>query len=129
VILVDTSVWIEWMRPVRPLELENEVGFDDVVVCLPIVQEVLQGIDDEALFRLAREALLSFPMLEDPIRDSLVLEAVTLYRTARRAGYSVRSSTDCLIAACALRHDAEVVHRDRDYEHLARVSGLRQRRL
>ena len=128
-ILVDTSVWIEWMRPVRPLELENEVGFDDVVVCLPIVQEVLQGIDDEALFRLAREALLSFPMLEDPIRDSLVLEAVTLYRTARRAGYSVRSSTDCLIAACALRHDAEVVHRDRDYEHLARVSGLRQRRL
>jgi hypothetical protein len=129
VILVDTSVWIEWMRPGRPLEFEKHLPFDDVVVCLPIVQEILQGIDDESTFRVAREALLNFPVLESPIQDSLVLEAVALFRIARRAGYSIRSSTDCLIAACALRHDVEIVHRDRDYGNLARVSSLRQRRL
>ena len=128
-ILVDTSVWIEWMRPVRPLAFEEIVAFDDVAVCLPIIQELLQGLDDEAWFRVAREALLSMPVLENPVRESLVLEAVALYRTARRAGLSIRSSADCLIAACALRHDAEVLHRDRDYEHLARVSHLRQRRV
>jgi hypothetical protein len=36
---------------------------------------------------------------------------------------------DCLIAASALRHDLTIVHVDRDYEELARVSALRQRRV
>jgi predicted nucleic acid-binding protein len=40
---------------------------------------------------------------------------------------SVRSSVDCLIAACALRSDLELLHRDRDDAALAAVSGLRQR--
>jgi predicted nucleic acid-binding protein len=43
------------------------------------------------------------------------------------AGRTVRSSVDCLIAACALRSDLEVLHRDHDYAALAAVSGLRQR--
>jgi predicted nucleic acid-binding protein len=128
-ILVDTSIWIEWMRPTRPLAFDEVVAFDDVVVCLPIIQELLQGLDDETWFRGARDALLSLPILESPLHDSLFLEAVALYRTARRAGYSIRSSTDCLIAACALRHDAEVLHHDRDFDHLAQVSHLRQRRM
>ena len=54
--------------------------------------------------------------------------AADLYRSARRAGFTVRSSTDCLIAACALRHDLEVLHRDRDFPALASVSALRVRR-
>ncbi len=128
-ILVDTSIWIEWMRPVRPLEFERVVAFDEVVVCLPVMQEVLQGMRHEAQFRLAREAMLNMPMIESPMGAELVLEAVSLYRTARAAGYTIRTTTDCLIAACALRHDAEVLHRDRDYESLARVSRLRQRRI
>jgi hypothetical protein len=41
----------------------------------------------------------------------------------------VRSSVDCLIAACAIRHDLEVLHRDRDYAALATVSSLRARSL
>jgi predicted nucleic acid-binding protein len=52
---------------------------------------------------------------------------VTLYRAARKAGRGVRSSVDCLIAACALRHDLEVLHRNRDFAHLAAVSSLRAR--
>lgn len=44
-----------------------------------------------------------------------------------RPGLTVRSSVDCLIAACAIRHDLEVLHRDRDYPALAGISALRQR--
>jgi predicted nucleic acid-binding protein len=33
----------------------------------------------------------------------------------------------CLIAASAVRHDLEILHRDRDYVHIARVAALRQR--
>ena len=45
--LVDTSVWIEVFRRARPLVLSTLVPFDDVVTCLPVILEVLQGFPDE----------------------------------------------------------------------------------
>ena len=126
-ILVDTSIWIETFRRTRPLDLEAIVPFDDVVTCLPVVQEVLQGVRDERAFEQARDAMLALPIVESPLSDAVVLDAVRLYRAARRRGLTVRSSVDCLIAACALRHDLEVLHRDRDFVALARVSALHER--
>ena len=126
-ILVDTSIWIETFRRRQPLDLEAIVSFDDVVTCLPIVQEVLQGFRDEQAFRAAKAAMLALPAVEAPMSESLVLDAVGLYRSARRRGLTVRSTVDCLIAACALRHDLEILHRDRDFRTLARVSDLRER--
>jgi hypothetical protein len=127
VILVDTSVWIEVFRARRPLDLESVVDFDDVATCLPVVQEVLQGFREEAAYRRARESMLLLPIVESPLAEGVFVEAVDLYRSARRAGVTVRSSVDCLVAACAIRHDLEVLHRDRDYAGLAEVSALRQR--
>ena len=126
-ILVDTSVWIEVFRARRPLDLEAAVDFDEIVTCLPVVQEVLQGFREEEPYRRAREAMLALPIVESPPARDLFLEAVELYRAARRGGRTVRSSVDCLVAACAIRHDLEVLHRDRDYAALARISALRQR--
>ena len=123
-ILIDTSVWIESFRRESRFEIEQVLDLDDVVTCLPVIQEVLQGFDDQRAYRIAFEAMLSFPRVESPIREDVYLNAVDLYRAARRAGVTVRSSVDCLIAACALRHDLVVCHRDRDYEALARVSPL-----
>lgn len=126
-ILLDTSIWIELFRARRPLDVEALVDFDDVVTCLPIVQEVLQGFREEAAYRMARESMLSLPIVESPIGSDVFLHAVALYRTARRSGKTVRSSVDCLIAACAIRHDLEVLHRDRDFAVLSRISALRER--
>ena len=126
-ILVDTSVWIEVFRARRPLDLEAVVDLDDVATCLPVVQEVLQGFRDERAQRRAREALLAFPIVESPLQAEVFLEAVDLYRTARRTGRSVRSSVACLIAACAIRHDLEVLHRNRDFAALSEISSLRDR--
>ena len=89
-----------------------------------MVQEVLQGFRDETAFRKAREAMLAMPTVESPLRSSVFDEAVDLYRLARRAGVTVRSGVDCVIAACALRHDLTVLHRDRDYGAIARISAL-----
>jgi len=127
VILVDTSVWIGVFRRARPLDLEAVASLEEVATCLPVIQEVLQGFADERAFRTARQAMLALPCVESPLSEAVVLEAVALYRSARRAGLTVRSSVDCLIAACALRHDLEVLHRDRDFAALADVSTLRQR--
>ncbi|HMG27578.1 MAG TPA: PIN domain-containing protein [Acidimicrobiia bacterium] len=126
--LVDTSVWIEVFRRSRPLDLTAVVELDEIVTCLPVVQEVLQGFRDERAYRLAREAMLSLPTVESPLASDVVLEAVGLYRAARSRGLTVRSSIDCLIAACALRHDLDVLHRDRDFDAIAHVSPLRTRR-
>lgn len=128
-VLVDTSVWIEVFRRASRVRLEREVDLDDIVTCLPVVQEVLQGFRDERAYRVARDAMFALPIVESPLEAAVVEDAVDLYRRARRAGLTVRSSVDCLIAACALRHDVTVFHHDRDYPKLARVSALRVRSL
>ena len=127
--LVDTSAWIAHFRARDPVGIERSVPLDDVVTCLPVVQEVLQGFRDEAAYRRAADAMFALPMVESPLGEDVFRQAVGLYRAARRAGLTVRSSVDCLVAACALRHDLEVLHDDRDYGHLARVSPLRERSL
>ncbi len=126
-VLVDTSVWIETFRARAPMRLESLVDFGDVVTCLPVIQEVLQGFRNEQAFRLARNSMRALPIVESPLSLGVVEEAVGLYRTARRQGLTLRSSVDCLIAACALRHGLTVLHRDRDYPTLAKISALQQR--
>jgi predicted nucleic acid-binding protein len=128
-ILVDTSVWIEMFRARNPLDLGVIVDFDDIVTCLPVVQEVLQGFRAERAHRRAREAMLSLPIVESPLGRDVFLEAVALYRSARHGGRTVRSSVDCVIAACAIRHDLQVLHRNRDFAALSEVSPLRHRSL
>jgi predicted nucleic acid-binding protein len=127
VVLVDTSIWIGVFRRRDPIQLDAAVDFDEVVTCLPVVQEVLQGFREEAAFRMAREAMVNLPILENPLQLPVYEDAIDLYRTARRQGITVRSSVDCLIAACALRNNCEVLHCDRDFDGLARVSRLRVR--
>ena len=122
--LVDTSVWIEAFRKPSRLNLTDLVDIEDVATCLPVLQETLQGFRDEAAYRKAREAMLALPIVEDPFRLEVVEEAVTLYRSGRRSGLTIRSSIDCLIAACALRHGLTVLHHDRDFGLLAKVSPL-----
>jgi predicted nucleic acid-binding protein len=129
VFLVDTSVWIDLFRPGGRNILHKVADFDELVTCLPVMQEVLQGFRDEAAFRKAKGAMTSMPIVEAPLSDAVYYEAIDLYRAARRAGITIRSSTDRLIAACALRHDLTVLHRDRDYTALAKICPLDAREL
>jgi hypothetical protein len=124
VVLVDTSVWIQVFRKPARFRLEAHVDLDDVVTCLPVVQEVLQGFRDERAFMIARDAMRALPIVESPLGRPLFEQAADLYRASRRAGLTIRSGVDCLIAACAIRHGLTVLHRDRDFDVLARVSPL-----
>lgn len=126
-VLVDTSVWIEVFRKGTRFRLESVADVDDVATCLPVIQEVLQGFRDERAFALARDAMFSFAVVESPLTNEVVIEAAQLYRAARRAGLTIRSSVDCLIAACAIRNHLTVLHQDRDFELISQVSGLESR--
>jgi predicted nucleic acid-binding protein len=128
-LLVDTSVWIEVFRKPAGVRLDRVVDFDDVVTCLPVVQEVLQGFRNEQAFQTARNAMYALPMIASPMSQQVFDTGIDLYRRARRAGYTVRSSVDCLIAACAITHSMPVLHKDRDFDLLAKISTLEVRRI
>lgn len=90
---------------------------------------MLQGFREETAFRIAREAMDALPIVESPLRREVFGEAVELYRRARRAGLTVRSGVDCVIAACALRNHLTVLHHDRDFTKLSRISSLQVREI
>lgn len=126
-ILLDTSVWIDYLRGtpgtatehVRDLIREGA----ELAVTEPIVMELLAGApDDRALERL--EALVSgLPLLAiDAHLD--YRDAAAIYRSARRRGLTVRKLVDCLLAAVALRTGARLVHKDVDFEVIASVVPL-----
>jgi len=124
VVLVDTSVWIEFFRQSSRFDLQAIIDLEEIVTCPPVIQEVLQGFDNQRSFLLAREAMLAFPMVEEHLTLEVYLEAAELFRSAQRAGLTVRSGVDCLIATCAIRNSLTLLHRDRDFDALARVAPL-----
>lgn len=127
-ILVDTSVWVAWLgrRPRPEITPDEALSF---LTCGPVVQEVLQGLRDSEPARAFREAFLALPCLSDPVPRGLFMEAAEIYRQGRRRGYTIRSSTDCLIAAIALANRTPVLHKDRDYSLIARYTPLEVREL
>lgn len=126
-ILVDTSVWVGVFRANRPVNLEALLDFDNVVTCPPVIQEILSGFRDEPAFRRAKEAMLALPIVDSPVPLGRYLEAAELFRRGRKAGLTIRSPVDCLIGAIACAADIEVLHADRDFAALAKISSLRQR--
>ena len=122
-LLLDASVWIDAAKgqvteATRFLELRDE--HEEIATTGIVFQEVLQGIRDPAKYERMREVLWSALILE-PRELSTYEVAAQLYRTARAAGFTIRSSNDCLIAAIALEHGALLVHNDRDFLALAQV--------
>jgi predicted nucleic acid-binding protein len=124
-ILVDSSAWIEVLRGRRREAFALAAPENEIVTCLPVIQEVLQGFDNAAVRRVARVALDVIPTVEEPLTRPVFDDAIKLFLDARRAGLTIRSGVDCLIAACAIRNDAMVLHLDRDFTKLAKVSPLR----
>ena len=92
--------------------------------CGPIVQEVLQGLRPGPASDAFRESFLAIPCVSDPIPSDLYVEAAGIYRHGRRKGVTIRSATDCLIAAIAIRNGIPVWRRDRDFEAIAGFTAL-----
>lgn len=125
--LVDTSAWISHFSKKDSFDLRSVVAPENRVLCLPVYQEILQGIRDESAFRAIKTIVDAAVFVEAPLRQVVYDDAVDLYRVARRVGLTIRSSVDCIVAACAIRNNLPVLHRDRDYPALATVSALRER--
>jgi predicted nucleic acid-binding protein len=68
VLLVDTSPWVEvFRRPARVTLDEIVDDRDRIVTCLPVIQEVLQGFDNDRAFEIGRQAMYALPCVESPL--------------------------------------------------------------
>lgn len=118
-ILVDTSVWISFLKGTESPEasLLAEYIWEDakVYLCPVIIQEILQSISDDSQFNEIQEYLLAFDILNDDIIE-MAIGAANLYRSLRKQGITIRKSNDCLIAHYALKNKIRVLHRDRDFD-------------
>ena len=92
---------------------------DVFAIAPPTRMEVLMGARDDAHWRILEEALREWRLVEFP-PDSWT-EAARIYADLRRAGLTVQSPMDCCIAQAALSRDALLLHRDSDFDLVAKV--------
>lgn len=124
--LVDTSVWIDFLRghDTRQAKvLEGLLAGEEIVGVTPtIIQELLQGVDSPARFDELRSYLadLACYLPRDPVESHV--QAARLYQACRREGRARRSSGDCLIAQVAIEHSLVLLHDDRDFNAIAKAS-------
>jgi len=123
--LVDSSVWIAYLRGDNLVEVEllTEALEHGAPVWLapPVLQEVLQGADSPDRFSRWDKVLGELPMVIAPDAREAARIAAHLYARCRWAGVTPRSASDCLIATHAILGDMPLLHRDRDFGLIAGV--------
>jgi predicted nucleic acid-binding protein len=127
VILPDSSAWIEVQRATcSPADMRLTAaieGGEQLATTGLVMLEVLAGARDERQARELRRMLYrcTFLRLQEPPDHEA---AAALYRACRRGGKTIRKLPDCLIAAVAIRAEAELLHQDGDFDAIALHSPL-----
>lgn len=127
-IVVDTSAWIEFLQATGSethLRLVAAIESDDRILVPEVVRmELLIGGTSEEWAARRRRLLDAFDA--EPIMPLVDSEAAAaIHRACRRGGETVRNLIDCQVAATAIRTGLPVLHRDRDFEVIARHTRLR----
>jgi predicted nucleic acid-binding protein len=127
-ILVDSSVWIDFFRGGRSAQSQTlasclgdssiEVGMADLVLF-----EVMRGFRASAVMRQAQALMSALPQVEIG-GTAHVLKAAERYRQLRQSGRTVRSPIDVLLASYCITHGHTLLHRDADFESLKTLGGL-----
>lgn len=125
-ILVDSSVWVDYFNGVRSREtdfLDATLGIEPVAIGDLILTEVLQGFRSDADYQTAKSLLLSLTVFE-LVGQDLAVRAADNYRTLRRRGVTVRKTLDCIIATFCIERRVPLLYSDRDFEPFAKRLGL-----
>ena len=128
-ILVNSSVWIDYFRGTRNAQTEHlDQLLDEVdeLVGVPdlVVFEVMRGFSSERERATARALLLTLEIVEIGGLDNALLAA--RHCVALRAkGYTIRSPIDVLLASYCITHDHMLLHRDADFDVMQTLRGLK----
>jgi predicted nucleic acid-binding protein len=127
VVLVDSSVWIDYLRGATTREtqtLDSLLSEDTVAVGDLIVMEVLQGVRGDKTFDRVREELETFALIEI-CGYHIALQAAKNHRALKARGISVRKTIDTLIATRCIEDGIPLLHSDRDFEPFVEHLGLK----
>jgi predicted nucleic acid-binding protein len=127
VILVDSSVWIDFFRnqPTAQAEwLDRNLGIEGLLVGDLILAEVLRGFKDDRGFNEARRMLGQLKQVSLGGED-LAVEAARNFRKLRMKGVTVRGTIDVIIATRCLVDGVRLLHSDRDFDAFEAHLGLR----
>jgi len=129
-ILVDTSVWIDYLNGVKNKHtdtldagiVEGSVGMGDLIFL-----EILQGIRDDRQYRLTRQTLLTLGRME-MFGEGMPDKCADNYRVLRKKGITIRKTTDVIIATFCIERRMPLLFLDRDLipfvDHLGLLSVL-----
>jgi predicted nucleic acid-binding protein len=127
--LIDSSAWIEYLRPKGSREVKERVREvlqkEEAISCGIVTVEILRGAKNEKDFRSLYDSLSSLPQI--PIDEGVIERASNWGFLLERKGKSV-STIDLLIAAAAYKR-AQILHADSDFERIASEIDSEQERL
>lgn len=126
-ILVDSSVWIDYFRSAytpQTQHLDALLGTEPLIIGDLILTEVLQGFSAEADFNRARSLLSAFETVTLGGHD-ICVQAARHFQALRRRGVTVRKTIDAIIATCCIERSYTLLHSDRYFDAFARHLGLR----
>ena len=126
-ILVDSSVWIDYFRGVSnaPTErLDDLLSREPLAIGDLILTEVLQGFSDEKAFNEARNLLTSLTVIQLGGQE-IAIQAARNFRALRSLGVTVRKTIDTIIATRCIASRYSLLHNDRDFHPFVDHLGLR----
>jgi hypothetical protein len=119
--LVDTSVWIYFFKGHETLHvtlLESLlIRGEDLATCGIILTEVLQGIQDEKQFAATEMRFNSLIFLH--LERTTFVTAANIYRVLYGQNIVLQKPTNCILAAVALEHNTEFLHKDQEFDLIA----------
>ncbi|MBI4984709.1 MAG: PIN domain nuclease [Rhodocyclales bacterium] len=126
-ILVDSSVWIDYFRNADTPQVElldGMFGRTPLAVGDLIAAEVLQGVQDDREFNLVRKTLDAFTQIDLGGHD-IAVKAARNFRILRTKGITVRKTIDAIIATRCIEDGLTLLHSDRDFIPFRMHLGLR----
>jgi predicted nucleic acid-binding protein len=127
VILVDSSVWIDYFRSADTPQvalLDSMFGRSPLAVGDLIAAEVLQGVRDDREYKWVKKTLDAFTHI-DLCDYVLAVKASENYRALRNRGVTIRKTIDTLIATRCIEDGLSLLHSDRDFLPFTEYLGLR----
>ncbi|AQU89316.1 VapC toxin family PIN domain ribonuclease (plasmid) [Komagataeibacter nataicola] len=125
-ILVDSSVWIDFFRGTATPQvdaLDRLLGEELVAIGDLMMTEVLQGFASERDFNKARRMLGALDLVEIGGRD-VMIEAARYFRDLRGRGITIRKTIDTLIATRCIVSGYRLLYSDRDFDPFVTHLGL-----
>ena len=126
-ILVDSSVWIDYLRgsaTPQAEKLDALLGVVPLAIGDLILTEVLQGCAADKEFNAVKRTLgaLDFVVLGG---EDVAIEAARNFRKLRALGLTVRKTIATVIATRCVVGGYELLHNDRDFDAFEQHLGLR----